>query len=131
MQLDPVSFYYKQEAIGDGTNELVSMHEHLGLIVEDAAAVDRRYAIWGWTDVDDPIKPAPVLEEPGRVEKREGESLEDQITRQQLHNTLTYLGYMEQYNLERARPVMWDHYAVISDLIASVHYLYSELNKLK
>ena len=111
MQLEPVDFTYKKEAIESGNNDMVPFNLKRGLIVEDAAAVDDSYVEYGWLDKDDPLKLA------GSPSDMEGMTMDEWV--------------QKNHPLEDAVPTMWDHYAVIADLVASVQHLTQELDTLK
>lgn len=124
------SFVFKRQAIGDGTNPLVEMHEHLGLIAEEAAAVDRRYAIYDWVDPDDPMKLAPIDHAVPFVVQEEWTDKQAKAAAK-VHAAIVYAAALEKFPLEKAVPTNWDERAIVADLIGSTAALHAELDELR
>ena len=89
-QMRPVDFYFKQAAIGDGTNEYVNFDHQRGFIAEEMAAIGHELTSWGWIDPEDELS---------------------QLTTQLLGTEL---------DLATAVPVMWREHSVIADLVAAL-----------
>jgi hypothetical protein len=123
------SFVFRQAAIGDGTNLMVELHEHLGIMAEDAAAVDRRYARYDWLDPDDPMKLAPIDNVPPFTVSEEWTDKEAKANAR-LHHAIAYAAAVERYPLEDAVPTNWDERAIVADLVGAVTELAARVAQL-
>ena len=97
----PVNFYWKQEVIGDGTNDFVPLDMQRGFIAEEMAGVDHSLATWSWVDP----------ENEHRI-----------LTTELIDNPLP---------LEDAVPVMWNMLATIADLVSALQGTLSRIESLE
>ncbi len=71
LALRPVEFTYKKDYIGEGTNDMVPLHQQRGFIAEEVEAVDRVAAVYGWLEPGDRKRLAKPRETPLRLEDAE------------------------------------------------------------
>ncbi len=112
MAYRPVDWAYKPDLYPD--NPFHGLATQRGFVVEEVAAVDSNSVDYNWIDKDDRSQLAAM---PNPEDLREGQTMEE--------------WFDENYPIESAEPSMWNHFAILADVVAHNQFLEKRVEELE